>query len=69
MQSYNSAADLALIRRAYDFSAQMHAEGRRIFTWTLDVPIRVREYVEARTFDGILSNYPSLVAYNHDVLQ
>ncbi|MEO5584481.1 MAG: glycerophosphodiester phosphodiesterase [Flavobacteriales bacterium] len=52
-----------------DASAQMHAEGRRIFTWTLDVPIRVREYVEARTFDGILSNYPSLVAYNHDVLQ
>lgn len=52
-----------------DASAQMHGEGRRLFTWTLDVPNRVREYMQAGTFDGILSNYPSLVAYNHDVLQ
>jgi glycerophosphoryl diester phosphodiesterase len=50
-------------------SAQMHAEGRLLFTWTLDVPDRVQEYVQARTFDGILSNYPSLVAFNHGVLQ
>ena len=30
VQSYNSAADLELIRRAYDFSARMHAEQKRV---------------------------------------
>ena len=30
VQSYNSSADLELVRRAYDFSARMHAEQKRV---------------------------------------
>jgi len=47
--------------------AQMQAEGRRVFVWTLDVPSYVQEYIANGRFDGILSNYPSIVAYYHYV--
>jgi glycerophosphoryl diester phosphodiesterase len=47
--------------------AQMQAEGRRVFVWTLDVPAYVQEYIANGRFDGILSNYPSIVAYYHYV--
>lgn len=40
----------------------MRAEGRRVFSWTIDVPRFIREFVDAG-YDGILSNYPTLVAY------
>jgi glycerophosphoryl diester phosphodiesterase len=42
---------------------QIHAQGRRAFVWTLDVPQNVFEYMNQGDFDGILSNYPSIVAY------
>jgi glycerophosphoryl diester phosphodiesterase len=42
---------------------QVHAQGRRAFVWTLDVPENVFEYMNQGDFDGILSNYPSIVAY------
>jgi glycerophosphoryl diester phosphodiesterase len=42
---------------------QMHAEGRRAFVWTLDVPENIVEYMNQGKWDGILSNYPSAVAY------
>jgi glycerophosphoryl diester phosphodiesterase len=42
---------------------QVHAQGRRAFVWTLDVPENVFEYMNQGEFDGILSNYPSIVAY------
>ncbi|HJW18868.1 MAG TPA: glycerophosphodiester phosphodiesterase [Flavisolibacter sp.] len=42
---------------------QIHAQGRRAFVWTLDVPQNVSEYMYQGEFDGILSNYPSIVAY------
>jgi glycerophosphoryl diester phosphodiesterase len=42
---------------------QVHAQGRRAFVWTLDVPQNVFEYMNQGEFDGILSNYPSIVAY------
>jgi hypothetical protein len=45
----------------------MQAEGRRVFVWTLDVPAYVQEYIANGRFDGILSNYPSIVAYYHYV--
>lgn len=43
--------------------AQMHAEGRLVFTWTLDLPDYIRQYMYDASFDGILSDYPSVVAY------
>jgi glycerophosphoryl diester phosphodiesterase len=50
-----------------DLVAQMHAEGRRAFTWTLDDPPYIEQFITTGQFDGILTNYPSLVAYYHYV--
>lgn len=44
-----------------------HAEGRKVFTWTLDTPEFVQQYIASGLYDGILSNYPSIVAYYHYV--
>jgi glycerophosphoryl diester phosphodiesterase len=45
--------------------AEMHAEGRRVFVWTMDVPSFIDEYMDDGHFDGILTNFPSYVAYAH----
>jgi glycerophosphoryl diester phosphodiesterase len=47
--------------------AAMHAEGRRVFVWTVDEPEYIREYMYDGEFDGMLSNYAPLVAYYHHV--
>ena len=44
---------------------QMHSEGRKAFVWTLDEPSYIEEFINEGEFDGILSNYPSIVAYHH----
>jgi len=44
---------------------QMHAEGRKVFTWTLDDASYIEEFINAGEFDGILSNYPTIVSYYH----
>lgn len=46
---------------------RLHAQGRRAFVWTLDIPENVYEYMTQGRFDGILSNYPSIVAYYYYV--
>jgi glycerophosphoryl diester phosphodiesterase len=46
-----------------DAVAQMHAEGRKAFVWTLDVQAYIQQFIREGDFDGILTNYPSLVAY------
>ena len=43
--------------------AAMKAEGRRSFVWTLDVPGYINQFIARGTFDGILTNYPTAVAY------
>ena len=45
-----------------DELAAMQGEGRYGFVWTLDIPDLVSDYIAAG-YDGILSNYPSIVAY------
>ncbi|MBE0558810.1 MAG: glycerophosphodiester phosphodiesterase [Proteobacteria bacterium] len=47
--------------------AVAHSEGRRVITWTLDEPEFVRLYINSGLYDGILTNYPSIVAYYHYV--
>jgi glycerophosphoryl diester phosphodiesterase len=44
---------------------QMHAEGRLAFTWTLDDASYIEEYINQGEFDGILTNYPTIVSYYH----
>jgi glycerophosphoryl diester phosphodiesterase len=48
-----------------DLVRQMHAEDRRAFVWTLDVVSFINEFMRDGEFDGILTNYPSVVAYNY----
>ena len=44
---------------------QMHDEGRLVFTWTLDEASYIEEYINQGDFDGILTNYPTIVSYYH----
>ncbi len=51
----------------------MHSLGRKCFVWTLDVPEFMEIYAThggpdaSRRFDGILTNYPTVLAYYHYV--
>jgi glycerophosphoryl diester phosphodiesterase len=51
----------------------MHNKGRKCLVWTLDVPQFIEIYTtlggddNTRRFDGILTNYPSILAYYHYV--
>jgi len=45
----------------------MHNEGRQVITWTLDDPAWIRKYIDESKFDGILTNYPSVVFYSYYV--
>ena len=46
-----------------DIVSSQQAQGRRVFTWTVDIPENVQRYMREGHFDGILSNYPSVTAY------
>lgn len=48
-----------------DIVQQMHSEGRKVFVWTLDEPAFIERFMNESEFDGILTNYPTLVAYYH----
>ena len=48
-----------------DAVRQMHAEGRKVFTWTLDDASYIEEFINQGEFDGILTNYPTIVSYYH----
>lgn len=52
-----------------DAVAAIHRQGRKAFVWTLDVPEFITRFVTDGQFDGILSNFPSCVAYNFYVKQ
>ncbi len=43
--------------------AQIHSKGKAAITWTLDDPGFMEEYVRTTGFDGILTNYPTLLSY------
>ncbi len=42
---------------------RMQAQGRSVITWTLDGPDRIDKFLNEGSFNGILSNQPSAVAY------
>jgi glycerophosphoryl diester phosphodiesterase len=43
----------------------VHAQGLKAYVWTLDEPQFIRKYLKLSAFDGILTNYPSIVAYEY----
>ena len=50
-----------------DKVAIAHSQGRLAFSWTIDAPEFVTKFINEGNFDGLLSNYPSIVAYNYYV--
>lgn len=44
---------------------QVQSEGRKAFTWTLDQTPFISEFIQEGEFDGILTNYPTIVSYFH----
>jgi glycerophosphoryl diester phosphodiesterase len=43
----------------------MQDKGFKVFIWTVDKSSRVKQYVTESGYDGVLSNYPSVVAFYH----
>jgi glycerophosphoryl diester phosphodiesterase len=43
----------------------MHTQNRKVFCWTLDNESFIKEYINEGDFDGILTNYPTIVSYHH----
>ncbi|MEA5457943.1 glycerophosphodiester phosphodiesterase [Arcicella sp. LKC2W] len=43
----------------------MHAQNRKVFCWTLDNEGFIKKYIREGDFDGILTNYPTIVSYYH----
>jgi glycerophosphoryl diester phosphodiesterase len=42
-------------------------EGRKAYCWTIDDINFIQQYINEGSFDGLLSNYPYLIAYYHYV--
>ena len=47
----------------YELPENFVAKGRKIFTWTLDESSYIEEFINQGQFDGILTNYPTIVSY------
>ncbi len=45
-----------------DDIARVHQSGKKVFLWTLDVKDYIQEFLNNHEIDGILSNYPALIA-------
>lgn len=45
----------------------LHTKGIKVFTWTLDENAFIQKFIKKSKFDGILTNYPFLVAYEYYV--
>ena len=43
----------------------IHDQGRKAFVWTLDDELYIKKYLKDSDFDGILTNYPSIVFYQY----
>ena len=48
-----------------DLVQQMHNEGRLAVCWTIDSPNWIRSYLDQGIFDGLVTNFPYVVAYHH----
>lgn len=43
----------------------MHTQNRKVYCWTLDNEAFIKKYIREGDFDGILTNYPTIVSYYH----
>lgn len=44
---------------------RIHSQGKLVFTWTLDVREYIEDFLNSNQYDGILTDYPSLVTAMH----
>ena len=42
---------------------EMHAEGRKVFSWTIDDQTFIKKFIQEGEFDGLLSNYSASTSY------
>jgi glycerophosphoryl diester phosphodiesterase len=42
---------------------QLHSQGKLAITWTVNVPALTRQYLTDGIFDGMLTDYPTELAY------
>jgi glycerophosphoryl diester phosphodiesterase len=52
-----------------DLVQQMHNEGRLAVCWTIDTPQWIEDFLNTGNFDGLLTNFPYVVAYYHYIQQ
>ncbi len=52
-----------------DEVAAEHAKGRKVYVWTIDEPEFISNFINDGHFDGMLSNYPSCIAFYYYVHQ
>lgn len=43
--------------------ASLHAQGKIAITWTVDIPTLMLQYLQEGMFDGMLTDFPTLLAY------
>ena len=48
-----------------DLVQEMHNEGRLAVCWTIDSPNWILNYLDQGNFDGLVTNFPYVVAYHH----
>lgn len=41
----------------------LHAQGKKAITWTVNIPDQMYQYLTEGIFDGMLTDYPALLAY------
>jgi len=44
---------------------KMQSQNRKVYCWTLDNEAFIKRYIDEGSFDGILTNYPTIIAYYH----
>lgn len=43
----------------------IHSIGKRAFVWTLDDPVLIKKYIEETEFDGMVTNFSPVLAYEY----
>lgn len=52
-----------------DLVRQIHGEGKIAICWTIDNPNWIKNFITNGQFDGLLTNYPTVVTYHYYIQQ
>ncbi len=66
---YSAGSDIWAPRWSLGFLTDrvkaIQEDNKNVFVWTLDEPIFIRKFLDKSFFDGILTNYPTVVTYEY----